>query len=276
MLREKAPQPSLAQGAGKGPSDGGSLPPADALASTEWVLDTLLLLAALHVLFQAAATFSCLFLVLPLSFFFLEIHSRGSPASEEKHQPDASAGRRAGERPRDKGLLPGDVLQCLRGILDVLGSLVAVYFLIRTGLVVCPLVFILPLVWVLADPARSCGGAGERPDVAGDAAARATSRRRGAGVDAGSTLHWLVQITLFLALGQCLSCAGILEATIQSRAALLFFGPMVLVLSDALVTFSHVVPALLVFSMSVLAASLLYAGFPRLRALLPRSPPPGR
>ncbi|CAM5110609.1 unnamed protein product [Eretmochelys imbricata] len=80
MLREKAPQPSLAQGAGKGPSDGGSLPPADALASTEWVLDTLLLLAALHVLFQAAATFSCLFLVLPLSFFFLEIHSRGEPS----------------------------------------------------------------------------------------------------------------------------------------------------------------------------------------------------
>lgn len=95
-------------------------------------------------------------------------------------------------------------------------------------------------------------------------------------MDAGSTLHWLVQITLFLALGQCLSCAGILEATIQSRAALLFFGPMVPVLSDALVTFSHVVPALLVFSMSVLAASLLYAGFPRLRALLPRFPLPGR
>ncbi|CAM4553591.1 unnamed protein product [Lepidochelys olivacea] len=80
MLREKAPQPSLAQRTGKGPSDGGSLPTADALASTEWVLDTLLLLAALHVLFQAAAIFSCLFLVLPLSFFFLEIHSRGEPS----------------------------------------------------------------------------------------------------------------------------------------------------------------------------------------------------
>ncbi|EMP31253.1 hypothetical protein UY3_11612 [Chelonia mydas] len=51
---------------------------------------------------------------------------------------------------------------------------------------------------------------------------------------------------------------------------------MVPVLSDALVTFSHVVPALLVFSMSVLAASLLYAGFPRLLALLPRFPLPGR
>ncbi|XP_039397037.1 uncharacterized protein LOC120406358 [Mauremys reevesii] len=107
MLQEKAPQPSLAQGAGKGPSDEGSLLPADVLASTEWVLDTLLLLAALHILSQAAATFSCLFLVLPLSFFFLEIHGRGSPASEETRQPDTSLGRRAGERPPDKGLLRG-------------------------------------------------------------------------------------------------------------------------------------------------------------------------
>ncbi|XP_044875618.1 uncharacterized protein LOC123371826 [Mauremys mutica] len=117
---------------------------------------------------------------------------------------------------------------------------------------------------------------GEGPDVAGAAAARATCRWRGAGVDASSALHWLVQITLFLALGQCLACAGILEATIQCPAALLFFGPMVPVLSDALGTFRRVVPALLVFSMSVLAASLLYAGIPGLRALLPRALPPGR
>ncbi|KAJ6658547.1 hypothetical protein lerEdw1_019934 [Lerista edwardsae] len=137
-------KPHRAQGAGD------ALLQAEIPPNLERLLNILLLLAVVHFLIQVAVYFSCLVLVLPMSFVISNVISGANTimaaASRETLQTGLHLGQGAGERAEERVLLP-----YFLGVEDVVISVAAAYFLVRAGLVFCNLVFILPLIFFLTE-----------------------------------------------------------------------------------------------------------------------------
>ncbi|KAF7252366.1 hypothetical protein EYD10_01731 [Varanus komodoensis] len=142
MLRQRWQKLPHAQGAGD------ALLPAGLPAKVERLLNALLLLAALHFLIQTALYFSCLFLLLPMSFVISNVISGANTimaaASSENLRTRSPLGHGAGESNRGVAFLAD-----AHGMEDVVLSMAVAYFLVRAGLVFCNLLFILPVIFFL-------------------------------------------------------------------------------------------------------------------------------
>ncbi|XP_077157370.1 uncharacterized protein LOC143819526 [Paroedura picta] len=140
MLLERFVKPCPTQGAGD------ALLRAHMPPHLERLWNGLLLLAGLHFLLQMTVYFSCLFLVLPMSFVVSNVlcgaNSLMSAASRENVLADWPRGQGAGEGAPEKEAT---------GMEELVLSLATAYFLLRTGLVFCNLVFVLPLLFFLND-----------------------------------------------------------------------------------------------------------------------------
>ncbi|KAL8206510.1 UNVERIFIED_CONTAM: hypothetical protein K2H54_006722 [Gekko kuhli] len=143
MLLEQFVKPGHAQGAGDALLHA-RLPP-----QLERFWNALLLLAVLHFLLQMAIYFSCLFLVLPMSFVVSNVicgaNTIMSAASSESVLADCRQGQGAGEGSPEEE----EELSCPPGMEELVLSLATAYFLLRAGLAFCNLVFILPVLFFL-------------------------------------------------------------------------------------------------------------------------------
>ncbi|KAJ7327292.1 hypothetical protein JRQ81_017051 [Phrynocephalus forsythii] len=151
MLRGPVQDPGSAQGAGDAFLQP-EIPP-----RFQRFLNALLILAVLHFLIQTAICFSCLFLLLPMSFAVSSVipgtNTIMDPASEKTLPLQRHLGQGAAEttgRARPTAFLP-----YVQRIEDLAVSMAAAYFLVRVGLVFCNLIFILPLVFFLNEATSS-------------------------------------------------------------------------------------------------------------------------
>uniref|UniRef100_A0ACB8E913 Uncharacterized protein n=1 Tax=Sphaerodactylus townsendi TaxID=933632 RepID=A0ACB8E913_9SAUR len=144
MLLGQLVKPLDAQGAGD------ALLQADGPPHLERLLNAVFLLAALHLLLHMAVYFSCIFLVLPVSFVVSNVICGANTillaASSEQVWTKGPPGQGAGE-----GAPEEEELSCPQGMEELVLSLAAAYFLLRAGLVFCNLIFILPLLFFLSE-----------------------------------------------------------------------------------------------------------------------------
>ncbi|KAH0615718.1 hypothetical protein JD844_026064 [Phrynosoma platyrhinos] len=115
----------------------------------ERLLNVLLLLAALHFLIQTAIYFSCLFLLLPMSFVISNVISGANTIMAAASSENLQMGQHQGQGAAAVKAPQMGFLSNVQGIEELVVSMAAAYFLVRAGLVFCNLIFILPLIFFL-------------------------------------------------------------------------------------------------------------------------------